>query len=85
MILSNSISGQHLLISDFDQTLSFHDSGLVLGEIPGVSDLRERIEGLARIRFFCESNDFSLREWSKVRTDTITLGPAAVAVEAAAA
>ena len=39
----------------------------------------------ARIRFFFESNGFSLREWSKARTDTITLGPAAVAVEAAAA
>jgi len=32
-----------------------------------------------RIRSFFETNGFSLREWSKVRTDTITLGPSGVA------
>ncbi len=40
---------RYLFISDFDQTLSFHDSGLVLGDILGITDLRERIEGLANI------------------------------------
>src|ERR1017187_2815112 len=49
MTVANSISRQYLLISDFDQTLSFHDSGLVLGEILGISDLKERIDGIANI------------------------------------
>ena len=38
----------YLLASDFDQTLSFNDSGLVLGELLGVSDYEERVAGLAR-------------------------------------
>ena len=56
---TNSISRQHLLISDFDQTLSFHDSGLVLGEMMGVRDLRERIEGLARIHLVQQGGELS--------------------------
>jgi HAD superfamily phosphoserine phosphatase-like hydrolase len=59
MITNNSISRQHLLISDFDQTLSFHDSGLVLGEILGISDLRERIEGLARIHLVQQGGELA--------------------------
>jgi phosphoserine phosphatase len=38
----------YLLASDFDQTLSFKDSGLVLSELLGVSGFEERISGLAR-------------------------------------
>jgi len=38
----------YLLASDFDQTLSFKDSGLVLSEILGVSGFEERVAGLAR-------------------------------------
>jgi len=37
----------------------------------------------ARIRFYFESNGFSLREWSKARTDTITLAPSGIAQPAA--
>jgi HAD superfamily phosphoserine phosphatase-like hydrolase len=59
MNTSNSISRQHLLISDFDQTLSFHDSGLVLGEMMGVHDLRERIEGLANIHLVQQGGELS--------------------------
>ncbi len=59
MTVTNSISRQHLLISDFDQTLSFHDSGLVLGDILGVSDLRERIEGLSRIHLVQQGGELS--------------------------
>lgn len=36
-----------LLASDFDQTLSFKDSGLVLAEILGISGFEERVAGLA--------------------------------------
>ena len=40
---------RHFLIaSDFDQTLSFNDSGLVLSELIGASRFQEKVDGLAR-------------------------------------
>jgi phosphoserine phosphatase len=38
----------YLLASDFDQTLSFNDSGLVLCELLGIQGYEERVAGLAR-------------------------------------
>jgi HAD superfamily phosphoserine phosphatase-like hydrolase len=38
----------YLLASDFDQTLSFNDSGLVLSELLGISGFESRVAGLAR-------------------------------------
>ena len=38
----------YLLASDFDQTLSFNDSGLVLSELLGISRFEDRVAGLAR-------------------------------------
>ena len=38
----------YLLASDFDQTLSFKDSGAVLSELLGVSGFEERVAGLAQ-------------------------------------
>jgi HAD superfamily phosphoserine phosphatase-like hydrolase len=38
----------YLLASDFDQTLSFKDSGMVLAELLGISGFEERVAGLAR-------------------------------------
>lgn len=40
---------RYLLASDFDQTLSFNDSGIVLSELLGIAGFQERIEGLSRI------------------------------------
>jgi phosphoserine phosphatase len=37
----------YLLASDFDQTLSFNDSGIVLSELLGVGGFQERVAGLA--------------------------------------
>lgn len=37
----------YLFASDFDQTLSFNDSGYVLAEILGIDDFEERVFGLA--------------------------------------
>lgn len=37
-----------LLASDFDQTLSFNDSGLVLAELMGIPGYEQKVEGLAR-------------------------------------
>jgi len=39
---------RHFLVaSDFDQTLSFNDSGLVLSELIGVTGFQEKVDGLA--------------------------------------
>jgi HAD superfamily phosphoserine phosphatase-like hydrolase len=38
----------YLVASDFDKTLSFNDSGIVLSEILGVADFEEKVAGLAR-------------------------------------
>ena len=44
----NEIPPKHyLLASDFDQTLSFKDSGLVLSELLGISGFEDRVAGLA--------------------------------------
>ena len=41
-------SAKHFLVaSDFDQTLSFNDSGQVLGELIGATRFQEKVEGLA--------------------------------------
>jgi phosphoserine phosphatase len=37
MQVTNQVAKQYLVASDFDQTLSFHDSGLVLSELAGIS------------------------------------------------
>ena len=40
---------KHFLVaSDFDQTLSFNDSGDVLSELIGASGFEEKVSGLAR-------------------------------------
>ena len=42
-------SPTHFLVaSDFDQTLSFNDSGTVLSELIGASRFQEKVDGLAR-------------------------------------
>jgi phosphoserine phosphatase len=38
----------YLLGSDFDQTLSFNDSGQVLAEMMGIDDFHEKVTGLSR-------------------------------------
>jgi phosphoserine phosphatase len=39
----------YLLASDFDQTLSFNDSGIVLSEVLGISGFREKVAELSRL------------------------------------
>src|SRR5277367_6078286 len=46
--MSEQSAKHYLLASDFDQTLSFKDSGVVLSELLGISGFEERIAGLAR-------------------------------------
>lgn len=44
----NATKARHyLLASDFDQTLSFRDSGLVLSELLGIAGFEDKVRGLA--------------------------------------
>ena len=46
--MASAVSKHYLIASDFDQTLSFNDSGLVLSELIGASRFQEKVAGLAR-------------------------------------
>jgi phosphoserine phosphatase len=48
MLTSAPVAKHFLIASDFDQTLSFNDSGLVLSELIGASQFQEKVDGLAR-------------------------------------
>src|SRR3954454_24396744 len=42
------VATHYLFASDFDQTLSFNDSGAVLSDVIGVSGFPDKVAGLAR-------------------------------------
>ena len=48
MTLQVAAPRHFLVASDFDQTLSFNDSGAVLSELIGASDFQRKVDGLAR-------------------------------------
>lgn len=50
---------EFLLVSDFDQTLSFNDSGIVLSELLGISGFRDRIAGLAEIHLVQQGGELA--------------------------
>jgi 2-hydroxy-3-keto-5-methylthiopentenyl-1-phosphate phosphatase len=50
---------EYLLVSDFDQTMSFNDSGIVLSELLGVSGFAERIHGLSRIHLVQQGGELA--------------------------
>ena len=49
--MSRQSTTQYLVASDFDQTLSFNDSGVVLSELLGIHDFEARVRGLAQQSF----------------------------------
>lgn len=49
----------YLLASDFDQTLSFNDSGVVLSELIGRAGFRERVAGLARTNLIQQGGELA--------------------------
>jgi len=49
----------YLFISDFDQTLSFNDSGIVLSELLGIQGFTERIRGLANIHLIQQGGELA--------------------------
>jgi HAD superfamily phosphoserine phosphatase-like hydrolase len=50
---------QYLLASDFDQTLSFKDSGIVLSELLGTSGFEQKVAGLARINLVQQGGELA--------------------------
>ncbi len=48
-----------LFVSDFDQTLSFNDSGIVLSELIGVHGFEERIRGLSKIHLVQQGGELA--------------------------
>ena len=40
-------NNEYLVASDFDQTLRFNDSGMVLSEMLGVANFDEKVAGLS--------------------------------------
>ena len=55
----NPIPKQYLLVSDFDQTLSFNDSGLVLSKLLGLDNFHERVAGLSEIHLVQQGGELS--------------------------
>ena len=49
----------YLLASDFDQTLSFNDSGIVLSELLGTSRFEEKVRGLAHINLVQQGGELA--------------------------
>ena len=54
-----TITKHYLLASDFDQTLSFNDSGIILSELIGASGFREKVEGLSRIHLVQQGGELA--------------------------
>lgn len=60
MIPENDINTkQYLLMSDFDQTLSFNDSGLVLSEMLGIPGFAERVAALSNIHLVQQGGELA--------------------------
>lgn len=54
-----TLSKRYLVVSDFDQTLSFNDSGLILAESLGIRDFRDRVSGLANIHLVQQGGELA--------------------------
>src|SRR5271169_2901385 len=50
---------QYLLASDFDQTLSFNDSGVALSELIGFHSFDEKVKGLSNINLVQQGAELS--------------------------
>lgn len=53
------ITKHFLFASDFDQTLSFNDTGIVLSELLGASGFEEKVAGLARINLVQQGGELA--------------------------
>lgn len=56
---TGTVPRHFLVASDFDQTLSFNDSGLVLSELIGATHFQEKVEGLARTNLIHQGGELA--------------------------
>jgi phosphoserine phosphatase len=56
---TSSGSRHYLVASDFDQTLSFNDSGIVLSELLGTEGFEAKVAGLARINLVQQGGELA--------------------------
>jgi phosphoserine phosphatase len=72
----SSMTKHYLLVSDFDQTLSFNDSGRLLSEMLGIAGFEEKVAGLSHLNLVQEGAELAylLRhdpEFRRVRRDDL--------------
>jgi HAD superfamily phosphoserine phosphatase-like hydrolase len=58
-MLHTDVKRTYLFVSDFDQTLSFNDSGKMLSELLGTPRFEERVAGLARINMVQQGGELA--------------------------
>jgi phosphoserine phosphatase len=49
----------HLLASDFDQTLSFNDSGIALSDLLGIKGFQDKVTGLSRLNLVQQGGELA--------------------------
>src|SRR5467141_5348941 len=54
-----AVPGHYLLASDFDQTLSFNDSGIVLSDLLGNSRFGEKVAGLSNMNLVQQGGELA--------------------------
>lgn len=59
MLEKANMQKHYLLASDFDQTLSFNDSGIVLSELLGKTGFAEKVAGMARIHLVQQGGELA--------------------------
>jgi 2-hydroxy-3-keto-5-methylthiopentenyl-1-phosphate phosphatase len=59
LVKQTRFTKHYLLASDFDQTLSFNDSGVILSELLGASGFREKVAGLSRIHLVQQGGELA--------------------------
>src|SRR5215204_2686510 len=77
---TTAMTKHYLLVSDFDQTLSFNDSGRLLSEMLGIPGFDAKVAGLSRLNLVQEGAELAylLRhdpEYRRVRqADLVEVG-----------
>jgi phosphoserine phosphatase len=56
---SPEMKKHYLMVSDFDQTLSFDDSGFILSEMLGIGGFREKVAGLSHLNLVQEGAELT--------------------------
>src|SRR5258708_36908002 len=54
-----AMTKSYLLVSDFDKTLSFNDSGHVLSGLLGTAGFAEKVEGLSRVNLVQQGGELA--------------------------